>query len=150
MRRQSVWTGKAGNRPDAGLQEMPEGQCHLARFPGSQAFWCLLWCLSRYTLAFRLPQPLISFTGLTLYDPPTDCYQLTPCRDYDSWLRARTCRNGTWLNAQRREGGRRGRGGVNLKQDEADNKGAVNSICVTFLQLFPGALNPCPLCGSNC
>lgn len=88
MRRQSVWIGKPGNRTDARPQGMPKGQGHLARPSGGQALWHLLWCLSPHTLAFRLPQPLISSTGLTLYDPPTDRYQLTPCRDYDNWLRA--------------------------------------------------------------
>lgn len=33
----------------------------------------------------------------------------------------------------KREGFRRGRGGVNLRQEEADNKGVVNSTCFTSL-----------------
>lgn len=35
-----------------------------------------------------------------------------------------------------------GRGGV-MRQEEVDKKGAVNSICFTWLQLSPGALIPC-------
>lgn len=82
-----------------------------------------------------------------MYNPPTDCYQLTPCRDYDSWPRTGTRRNGTGSKpgVGKEVGGERW---GELEQDEADNKRAVNLTHVTFLQLFPGAsLIPVPSVG---